>query len=101
MPSVLHGSLARREIDFRVMISGNATSSLKRSAKKDLENRPDGQHIWFTNSRTKAEGGLRAAAETLLEECRTRKVNPGPNSVAMPFVGTDGIMMKTTTMNLE
>ena len=35
-PSVLHGSLARHEIDFRVIISGNVTSSLKRCAKKTL-----------------------------------------------------------------
>ena len=33
-PSVLHGSLARRDVDFRVIVSGNATSSLKRNAKK-------------------------------------------------------------------
>ena len=95
----MHGSLERRDIDFRVIVSGNAANSLRKNACEDLKRRPDGQHIWFTNSRAKAEGGLRNTAETLLEENRIRENNPGPNSVPMPFVGTDGIMMKTTTMD--
>mgnify|MGYP005632481611 CR=1 FL=1 len=47
----------------------------------------------------KAEGSLGVVAEKLLEENRTREKNPGPDSVAQSFVGTDGIMMKVTTMD--
>ena len=37
-------------------------------------------------------------ADALLEENRTK--NGGPNSVSQTFVGTDGIMMKSTTMDV-
>ena len=40
---------------------------------------------------------MRDMADTLLEE--NRKDNDGPNSVSQTFVGTDGIMMKSTTMD--
>ena len=40
---------------------------------------------------------LRDIAGRLLEE--NRYANNGPHLVSMPFVGTDGIMLKTTTMD--
>ena len=39
----------------------------------------------------------RDTADTLLEE--NRQNNKGPNSVAMSFMGTDGIMMKETLID--
>ena len=94
---VLHGSLERRTIDFSVIVSGRAGSSLKKHARVNFKKRPNAQQIWYTHSRTKAETSLRDMADTLLEE--NRKDNKGPHSVAMPFVGTNGIMQKTTTMD--
>ena len=35
----------------------------------------------------------------LSEVEKNRSANNGPHSVLMPFVGTDGIMIKTTTMD--
>ena len=40
---------------------------------------------------------LRDIADKLLEE--NRYANNGPHSVSMLFVGTDGIVLKTTTMD--
>ena len=40
---------------------------------------------------------MRVTADSLLEE--NQEKNGGPNSVSHPFVGTDGIMMKASTMD--
>ena len=45
----------------------------------------------------KAETTLRDIADTLLEE--NRQNNKGPNSVAQSFAGTDGIMMKVSSID--
>ena len=94
---VLHGSLQRRTVNFSVFVSGRSGSSLRRSAREDLEENPESQQIWYTNSRTRAEDSLRDIADRLLEE--NRSVNNGPHLVSMPFVGTNEIMLKTTTMD--
>ena len=48
-------------------------------------------------SRTKADGLLRDVTDKVLEENRAK--NNGPNSVSQSFVGTDEIMLKTTTLD--
>ena len=78
-------------------MTGSAGASPRKHAREDFKKRPYAQQIWYTHSRTKAETSLREAADTLLEENRTK--NDGPNSVSQTFVGTDGIMMKNTTMD--
>ena len=55
---VLHDSLERRSIDFRVFASGSAGNSLKKRAREHLSEREEAQHIWYTGSRTKAEMSL-------------------------------------------
>lgn len=95
--NVVHGPLDRRSILFKVVVSGDATPALIKSAKKDFKVDPRAQQIWYTHSRTKAEGPLRDRDEKALEENVTK--NGGPQSVAVPFVGTDGIMMKTANMD--
>ena len=94
---ICYRRLDQRAIKFKVFTSGSAEVLLKKEARKDFETRPWAQQIWFTHSRTKAETSLRDMADDLLEE--NRKLNQGPDSVAHTFVGTDGIMMKTTTMD--
>ena len=96
-PTILHGKLDRRTISFKVIISGCAASTLKKHARRDLKKRPHKQQIWYTSSRTKAEGSLRDVADKLLEENRLE--NNGPNSVSQSFVGTDGITLKTTNLD--
>ena len=96
-PNILHGPLDRRTIKFTVIISGNAVCSLRKSARKSYKEDPEKQQIWYTHSRLKAETSLRDMADTLLEE--NRKNNDGPNSVAQSFVGTDGIMMKVSSID--
>ena len=60
-----------RNIMFRVIISGSAGSSLKKSARLDFEMSPQEQHIWYTNLHTKAKGTMRDLAEDFLEVNRT------------------------------
>ena len=95
-PNVLCGPLARRNIKFTVSISGNEAKSLTTSAQSHLHGSPEFQQIWFTHSRTNAEGSLLNAALTELEHNRA---GGGPNSIAHSFTGGDGIMMKATTMD--
>ena len=71
-PQVLHGPLDRRTIAFKVFVSGRGRTTLKKSAKYHFKKRPKAQQIWYTNSRTKAEGSLWDLAEELLHENRTR-----------------------------
>ena len=50
-PNVLHGELSRRNIRSRVFISGNAGSSLRKSARLDFEGSPHvlrGVHMYST-----------------------------------------------------
>ena len=84
-PNVLCGPLARRNIKFTVSISGNPAKSLTTSARSHLHGSPNHQQIWFTHSRTNAEGSLLNAALTELENNRA---NGGPNSIAHSFTGT-------------
>ena len=81
-PQVLHGPLDRRTIAFKVFVSGRGRTTLKKSAKYHFKKRPKAQQIWYTNSRTKAEGSLWDLAEELLHENRTSSEDPGPDSVA-------------------
>ena len=46
----------------------------------------------------KTETSLRDTTDTLLEE--NRQKNKGPSSVAISFMGTDGIMMKVTLIDV-
>ena len=85
--NILHGPLDRRTIKFTLVISGDAASSLKKSARTSYEEDPEKQQIYYTQSRLKAETSLTDTADTLLEE--NRQKNKGPNSVAMSFVGTE------------
>ena len=71
-PRVLHGALDRRTIKFSVFVTGCATASLKKSARKNYEKRPTAQQIWYTPSRTKAESSLREMGDSLLEENRRK-----------------------------
>jgi superfamily II DNA helicase RecQ len=96
-PNVLAGPLDRRSIKVTVHISGDSASSLKNSAKRDFAVSPYHQQIWYTHSRSNAEGALLTAAQTILE--KHHLLGGGPHSIAQAFVGTDGIMMKTTTMD--
>ena len=96
-PNVISGPLDRRSILFRIHISGDATSTLKRRVGECFKKSPNMQQIIFTHSRTNAENQLINMCDGLLEKNRAQ--NDGPDSIAMAFVGTDGIMMKTTTMD--
>lgn len=96
-PTVMHAELSRRDTAFLCVVSGSSSRSLISSARQNFAQRSQSQHIYFTHSRTKAEGGLRDQSEKLLDE--NRKKNGGTKSIAQAFVGTDGIMMKTTTMD--
>ena len=77
--------LDRRRIMFKLVISGDAATG------------PDAQQLWYTHYWTKADTTLSNTADILLEE--NRLLNGGPDSVSRSFFGTDGIMMKTTTMD--
>ena len=83
-PNVLCGPLARRNIKFTVSISGNPAKSLTTSARSHFHGSPEFQQIWFTHSRTNAEGSLLNAALTELEHNRA---DGGPNSIAHSFTG--------------
>lgn len=96
-PTVMHNEFSRSDTSFYCFITGRSSTSLLQRAKKHPQQSPQPQHIFFTHSRIKAEGGLRDAAEKLLAENRT--LNGGPDSVAQAFVGTNGIMMKTAMMD--
>ncbi len=96
-PNILSGPLDRRRIKFLVRVSGDSNASLIKCARNDFKKDPISQQIWYTHSRSKAEGPLRDRAEKLLEDNRNK--NGGPRSIVQAFVGTDGIMMKTATMD--
>ena len=66
-PNILSGPLHRRKIKFTCHISGDKSKSLKESAEVALSMAPYAQHIWFTHSKTNAEGGLLVSAQNMLE----------------------------------
>ena len=57
-PNILHGPLDHWNIKFTTHITGDSASSLKASAANDFIESPNHQQIWYTHSRTKAEGSL-------------------------------------------
>ena len=63
-PNVMQGDLSRRDANSVVKTSGSSTRSLVKSGKKNFKKNAPAQHIYFTHSCTKAEGGLRNAAES-------------------------------------
>ena len=96
-PNVLDGPLDRQRILFKLVISGDAARSLQKCARADFQTSPDAQQIWYTHSCSNAEGTLLTATQTILE--KHHLLGGGPHSIAQAFVGTDGIMMKTTRMD--
>ena len=95
-PNILRGLLDCRNIKSTTHITGDSVSSLKASAANDFIQSPNHQQIWYTHSRTNAEGSLSDMAENLIDDNEKRG---GIDSVPLAFVGTDGVMVKTTTMN--
>ena len=83
-PNLLFGSLARRNIKFTCYVSGNPAQSLTTSARSHLHGSPNHQQIWFTNSKSNAEGPLLNAA---LSELETNRAAGGPNTIAHSFTG--------------
>ena len=83
-PNILSGSLARRNIKFTCSISGNPAKSLTASARSHLHGSPNHQQIWFTNSKSNAEGPLLNVA---LSELQINRAAGGPNSTAHSFTG--------------
>ena len=83
-PNLLCGSLARRNIKFTCSVSGNPAKSLITSARSHLHGSPNHQQIWFTNSKSNAEGPLLNAA---LSELETNRAAGGPNAIAHSFTG--------------
>jgi len=95
-PNVMHGSLARRGTVFSCHISGQSTKTLKTSALELLKSHPTKQQLWYTNSKTKAEGPMLEAADLMLEKHTNFGHEP---TTCHSFTGGDGIMMKSTTMD--
>jgi superfamily II DNA helicase RecQ len=95
-PVEMMGDLSRRETRFSVFITGRASSSLYRSAAKDMEQFTEAQQIWYSNSAMSAEEVMVPKADELLQ----KYVHPtGKESVAMSFTGSDGLILKTALMS--
>jgi hypothetical protein len=68
---------------------------LYRNAASDLQQFPDAQQIWHSNSAMSAEETMVPKADELL----IKFVHPnGKKSVAMSFTGSDGLILKTALM---
>jgi superfamily II DNA helicase RecQ len=83
-PNLLCGLLARRNIKFSCSVSGNPATSLTTSARSHLHGSPNHQQIWFTNSKSNAEGPLLNAA---LSELEKNRAAGGPKTIAHSFTG--------------
>ena len=83
-PNIICGSLARRNIKFTCSVSGNPARSLTTSARSHLHGSPNHQQIWFTNSKSNAEGPLLNVA---LSELEINRAAGGPNTIAHSFTG--------------
>ncbi|KAL7546584.1 hypothetical protein ACHAWF_009916 [Thalassiosira exigua] len=90
------GSLARRGVILRVDVTGNEAAAMKKSVVKGLSDDPLAQEIWYTNSKSSAEGSLLDLAISVLEE---RKEAIRYNTTATALTGGDGVMKKVHTMD--
>mmetsp|Transcript_15257 Transcript_15257/g.32285 ORF Transcript_15257/g.32285 Transcript_15257/m.32285 type:complete len:390 (+) Transcript_15257:1064-2233(+) len=95
--AILRGDLSRRGITFLVDVSGAPANAIRQDATQDLIADPHSQQIWYTNSKTNAEGSLLQLADTLLEE--KNEDNECAETVAMSLTGADGIMQKVYVMD--
>ena len=75
-PAVMAGSLARRDVDWSLIVSGDPASSIKKLFEGNLVTNPTKQVLLYSNSATNAEGPLLDASTKILEAHSKRTKQP-------------------------
>ena len=100
--ALMRGPLARRNVLFRLDVTGDPTHAMKSATEQDLAGDPTGQQIWYTNTKSNAEGRLLDIANDILDREESKRGivgDDGFQTVAMSLTGGDGIMQKVLAMD--
>ena len=95
--AVMRGPLARRNVLFRIDVTGDPTTAIRTSTANDLAGDSTVQEIWYSNTKTNAEGFLLEIASDILD--KEAEKEGAVETVAMSLTGSDGIMQKILAMD--